>query len=82
MIIDNGGNNDGKGGGKPPFSLHVLKALGHAALAWGHVAFAEDPDEEDEEFEAPRRQPRRRKLSSYGRGKAGGGSCCLGKRRK
>lgn len=53
-----------------PFGLHFLKALGHAALAYGHIAFNEEPKDEDEE-EAPRRRPARRVKKS----------CCLAAKR-
>ncbi len=62
----------------PGMGLHFIKALGHAALAWGHMAFAEEPD--DDEEEEPRRPKTRIKRRGTSRPPARG-SCCLGKRR-
>jgi hypothetical protein len=75
MIFD----NSGKPPGSPGPGLHFLKALGHAALAWGEVAFAEERD--DDEAEELSRRPRRRRIGSKAGGQSVRGSCCLGKRR-
>ena len=70
------GNQDGNNG--PPPALHFLRALGHATLAWGHIAFGSQNDEEGEETPAPRIRRRRRK--SFGPAAPRSGSCCAGKR--
>jgi len=73
MIVNNGGNGNGNGNGKVPPGLHFLKALGHAALAWGHIAFAGDEGDDNEEGEnSEKRRPRRPGVRKK--------SCCLGRR--
>ena len=59
-----------------PFGLHFLKALGHAALAYGHIAFNEEPDESEGEEE----QPRRLKRPSGRRNSSRKKSCCIARR--
>lgn len=74
------------GGGGPPPGLHFLKALGHAALAVGHVAFGgKDGQEDEDEVSRPRK---RKRFKFSGLGGAGGppgagkkGGCCKGSRR-
>lgn len=75
-------NNDNNGGqsgqpGQPGAVLHFLKALGHAALAYGHIAFNEEPDETEAEEAA---QPRRLKRPSGRRNGGSKKSCCIARR--
>lgn len=70
-MIMNDGNNGNRGG--PPPGLHFLKALSHAALAFGHVAFGEENDEEQDVAPAPRR---RIKFPAPAK------SCCIARRKR
>lgn len=73
-------NDNGQGNGppgSPPAGLHFLKALGHGAMAFGHLMFGQPDEESDEEATAPRR---RRRVATGRRGN-GSGSCCSGRRR-
>lgn len=71
-------SNDNSQGNGPPAGLHFLKALGHGAMAFGHLMFGQpNEDESAEETTAPRR---RRKVAT-GRRANSSGSCCSGRRR-
>lgn len=82
------GNGDGSDQGKkPPAGLHFLKALTHGAMAFGHLMFQPEPDEQTEdENEAGRPAPRRRRTRRFSSGGGArpakpGGGCCTGRRR-
>lgn len=69
--------DNGNGGGGPPPVLHFLRALGHAAVAWGELAF--NGAEEEQEGQEPARRRRHRRPAQ--RAEKPYKPCCIAKRK-